>query len=181
MGQNVNTETLSMSAPNNLKKLPYVQLWNSIILCASVNGFGAMFIIKYRFFILILGLFVAFDNAAATSYCWHPYANVQNGSVTTVEWKMTSSSARKVIPPNEKVLEWCGADWSGLGPHTQPIEIVVKPKLNEAKIISYYRINYHPKKVGADEFAVKIYWLNRNNEKHSGTVIYKVTVVESEL
>ena len=136
---------------------------------------------KIKFLVFAFCLFVAMNTATATSYCWHPYANVQNGSVTTVEWKMTSVATRKVIPPNEKILEWCSADWSGLGPHSQPIEIVVKPKNNEARVTNYYRVHYHPKKVGTDEFTVKIHWLNRTNEKHAGTVIYKITVVDGEL
>ena len=134
-----------------------------------------------KFFLCFLALTFYINNPAAANYCWHPYSTVQNGGVTTIEWKMTSSSTRRVIPPNEKVLEWCAADWSALGAHYQPVEIVTKPRLNEARVTNYYRLHYHPKKAGTDELVVKIHWLSRTNDKWTGTIIYKITVVDGEL
>jgi hypothetical protein len=134
--------------------------------------------------VLLPALLLAAGNAYGMEiYCRADNLVIYAGGEIQGNWSVVNSKARRPqLPGQTKPTTGCSYSGQSLGAIYRVPEIIQKPTLGHARVVSNYRVFYESAKSGHDVLGVRVHWVEWSSGKLQSAIIHmNINVVDQPL
>jgi hypothetical protein len=100
------------------------------------------------------------------------FARMENGVESRLSWFVVNSKARRAWPGEPRPRPGCGDSRASVGPMYRPPEMIQRPRLGRAAVVSNYRVYYESARAGKDTMTIRLHWLHPTTGKQQSAIVH---------